>query len=120
MQTAREQLAASHRHMTADEIAANALELADAVQMLCGSLDEAYNTLRAADLCAQGFSNSARELHMTIQRVQSLFASRRKAEARELLASVAELPFQGIPIRDQGALAALTAPAVDHLFNPKG
>jgi hypothetical protein len=117
--TAREQLAAAHRRMTAEEIAANALDLANAVELLSGALNDAYDALRKADRCARGFSDNCRDLHATVQRAQSLFASHRRAEARELIAGMASIRFEGMPARGPGVLASLVAPPVDHMLNPK-
>jgi hypothetical protein len=117
--TARNRLAVSHRLMTPDEIAANALDLADAVERLAHTLDDAYDAIRAADCCAEGWVNGCRALHSNVQRAQSLFAARKKAEARELIAGMASIRFEGMPARNPQDLASLTAPPIDHLFNLK-
>lgn len=54
-----------------------------------------------------------------MQRAQSLIAARKKAEARELIAGMASIRFEGMPARDPQDLASLVAPSFDHLLNPK-
>ena len=114
---AADQLALAHARMTPAEIAANAIELAEALEMTSTVLTQSHEALKACNLLIEQLDQNVVGLHREIQRAQSLSARHRKAEARELIARIAAIEVRPVQFPAAAELAALEAPAFDYLFS---
>lgn len=110
MTTAREMLAAAHAHMTPDEIAANALDLADYAERMA-------EVLVNADALVTILDNSLGQVMAQIRHAQNLNVTSRKSQSRDLVAEMAALPYERQASRD--TLIAEMSAELQSLINPQ-
>ncbi|CDX29064.1 hypothetical protein MPLSOD_110119 [Mesorhizobium sp. SOD10] len=111
MPRAGEQLALAHERMTPEEIAANALKLADYAERMA-------EVLMNSDALVTILDNNLGQVMAQIRHAQNLNATSRKSQSRDLIAKLAALPNERQASRD--ALITEMSIELQSLINPKG
>lgn len=94
MMTGRDQLAAAHGRMTADEIAAHALKLA-------GELEALARMVTSQNALVRSLATIVRSQSASIRAINAMHRAGKKREAREALATAAAVPdLEPVPVAD--------------------
>lgn len=115
--TARETLAEAHKHMTPEQIAAHALDLADVVELYRAIIDERQKAMASAGATVESGVKTVNYVVAEAKNINALFTAHRKVEARRRLAVLAGaplLPDPGIPDESEYRLM----PIPPELFSP--